>query len=127
MVWSLIQGLQVCKLRSYRLCIIAMVHLKLVNLFVEKQIMLPAASELLLYRTIMCLILHCSNETCDLFDITAAQTVENNAQQRILSALFWPSPGCRHIYVSYSVVCWVFSTILTLHAVYYHTLIGACI
>ena len=42
-VWSLSQGLQICKRRSYRLCIIiAMVHLKLVNLFVEKQVMLLA-------------------------------------------------------------------------------------
>ena len=32
-VWSLIQGLQICKFRSYRLCL-AMVHLKLVNLSV---------------------------------------------------------------------------------------------
>ena len=30
-----------CKLRFYRLCI-AMAHVKLVNLFVEKQVMLPA-------------------------------------------------------------------------------------
>ena len=42
MVWSLIQGHQICKLRFYKLSIIAMVHLKLVNLFVEKQVMLPA-------------------------------------------------------------------------------------
>ena len=71
----------------------------------------------------MRLILRCLNETRDLFNITAAQTVENNAQQSLLFALFWPSPGCcRHIYVSYLVVYWVFSTILTLHTVYYHTL-----
>ena len=42
LVWSLIQGLQICKIRFYKLCIIAMVHLKLVNVFVEKQVMLPA-------------------------------------------------------------------------------------
>ena len=42
-VWPLIQGIQTCKLRSYRLhSYIAMVHLKLVNLSVEKQVMLPA-------------------------------------------------------------------------------------
>ena len=40
----------------------------------------------------MCLILHCLNETRDLFNIIAAQTVENSAQQRLLFALFWPSP-----------------------------------
>ena len=39
-VWSLISGLQICKLRSYRLY--HMVQLKLVNLFVEKQVLLPA-------------------------------------------------------------------------------------
>ena len=43
--------------------------------------------------------LHCLNEIRGLFDITAAETVENNARQRI--ALFW---GCRYICVSYSVV-----------------------
>ena len=32
-VWLLIQGLQICKFRSYRLYV-AIVHLKLVNLFV---------------------------------------------------------------------------------------------
>ena len=42
-VWSLIQGLQICKPRSYRLyTYIPTVHLKLANLFVEKQVMLPA-------------------------------------------------------------------------------------
>ena len=64
----------------------------------------------------MCLILHCLNETYDLFNITAAQTVENNARQRMLLALFGPLLVVG-IFMSHinSVVCWVFSTILTLH------------
>ena len=41
MVWSLIQGLQICK-QILQAMYTAMVHLKLVNVFVEKQVMLPA-------------------------------------------------------------------------------------
>ena len=41
MVWSLIQGLQICK-QILQAMYVAMVHLKVVNLFVEKQVMLPA-------------------------------------------------------------------------------------
>ena len=53
-VLSFIQGLQICKLRSYRLYI-AMVHLKLLNL---KQVMLPATlpdieSEILCFKNIL--------------------------------------------------------------------------
>ena len=39
---ALIQGLQICKQFLQAMYYIAMVHLKLVNLFVEKQVMLPA-------------------------------------------------------------------------------------
>ena len=41
-VWSLIQGLQICKLRSYRLCKSYGPLEATVNLFVEKQVTLPA-------------------------------------------------------------------------------------